>query len=89
MSVTAAASGTVTRSFNQTGFMFVAIGLAFLFFITARGDLAKWLGAFGLAGGTAGTATPSASAAGASGLSGVPAVGLQPLPALPGLLGGG
>ena len=53
---------------NQTSFLFGAILFAFLFFITVRGDLAKWLGLLGLAN-TSGSAasvgntvTPSLSA---------------------------
>ena len=35
---------------NQTSFLFGALILAFLFFITVRGDLAQWLGLLGLGG---------------------------------------
>lgn len=35
---------------NQTSLLFGALLFAFLFFITTRGELAKWLGIFGLAG---------------------------------------
>ena len=38
---------------NQTAFTFGALAFAFLVFITIRGDLARWLGVFGLAGGGA------------------------------------
>jgi hypothetical protein len=49
---------------NQTSFMFGAIVFAFLFFITTRGDLGKWLGLLGLAnvkGKTAPATTPNLS----------------------------
>ena len=58
---------------NQTSFLFGAVVFAFLFFITVRGDLAKWLGLLGLAGGSAAA-------------SGTPA--LPALPAIPGLPAG-
>jgi hypothetical protein len=35
---------------NQTSFMFGAVAFAFLFYVTTRGDLPKWLGLLGLAG---------------------------------------
>ncbi len=91
--VSATAASAVSSGVSQTGVMFAAVGVAFLIYITARGDLAHWLGAFGLAGGQAGAAgapTPAGTgAATASGQApvGVPAVGLPQLPALPGLLG--
>lgn len=34
---------------SQTSFVFAVVFVAFLIFITLRGDLAKWLGVFGLA----------------------------------------
>jgi hypothetical protein len=47
---------------NQTSFMFGACLFAFLFYITARGDLAKWLGLLGLAGsGNAAASAPTSS----------------------------
>ena len=46
---------------NQTSFMFGAVLFAYLFFITTRGDLGKWLGLLGLAGVT-GAATASTPA---------------------------
>jgi hypothetical protein len=55
---------------NQTSFMFGASLFAFLFYITAKGDLAKWLGLLGLAGsGNAAASAPTSSfgSAGASG----------------------
>ena len=36
---------------NQTSFLFGALVLAFLFFITVKGDLPAWLGLLGLGGG--------------------------------------
>lgn len=69
---------------NQTSFMFGAIMFAYLFFVTVRGDLAKWLGLLGLAG-----SNGTGSAAGAP-LATVPAAqsplaGAPALPAIPGL----
>lgn len=69
---------------NQTSFMFGAVLFAFLFFITVRGDLAKWLGLLGLAGSGAGsvasgslsTVAPSA-APGSNGLPGIPTTGAK------------
>lgn len=55
---------------NPTSFMFGAVLFAFLFYITVKGDLAKWLGLLGLAGSST-PASPSPL--------GVPAV-----PGLPG-----
>ena len=51
---------------NQTSFMFGACLFAFLFFITSRGDLSKWLGLLGLAG------SSNAAPASASSASGTP-----------------
>jgi hypothetical protein len=34
---------------NPTSFLFGALVFAFLFFVTVRGDLGKWLGLLGLA----------------------------------------
>ncbi len=39
----------VTAQFSQTAFIFAVLGFAFLFYITIRGDLPKWLGVFGFA----------------------------------------
>lgn len=46
---------------NQTSFAFGAIMFAYLFFVTVRGDLGKWLGVLGLAGttGKAASNTPA------------------------------
>jgi hypothetical protein len=91
MAIAAAASGVVSSSVSQTGVMFAAVGVAFLIYITARGDLARWLGAFGLAGGASqatGASQAGGTSAGSSTPAGVPAVLLPQLPALPGLLGG-
>jgi hypothetical protein len=78
---------------NQTSFMFGAVVFAYLFFITVRGDLAKWLGLLGLAGG--GVSGGGVSGGGVSGggvnapaVSGAPAgVGLPALPSIPNLSG--
>ena len=49
---------------NQTSFMFGACLFAFAFFITARGDLAKWLGLLGLAGSANNAGSSSSSNSG-------------------------
>jgi hypothetical protein len=43
---------------NPTSFLFGALVFAFLFFVTVRGDLGKWLGLLGLA-----NAAPAGNAA--------------------------
>jgi hypothetical protein len=43
---------------NQTSFLWGTLVFAFLFFVTVRGDLGKWLGLLGFAGTGAGTAAP-------------------------------
>jgi hypothetical protein len=50
---------------NQTSFAFGSIMFAYLFFITVRGDLGKWLGVLGLAGttGAASTTAPASTSA--------------------------
>ncbi len=61
-----ASAGDVVRSavpssgINQTSFLFASLGLAWLFFITVRGDLPRWLGLLGLAGSSS-SAAPAAS----------------------------
>jgi hypothetical protein len=78
-------------SVNQTSFLFGALFFAFLFFVTVRGDLGKWLGLLGLAGSTgqAGGASLTAQTQAAatanvtSGSAGIPA-----LPNLPQLSAG-
>ena len=50
-------------SINQTGFLFGALAFGFLFFVTARGDLPKWLGLLGLGGGSAAQPTAAPTAA--------------------------
>jgi hypothetical protein len=62
---------------DNTSFVFFVLTAAFVFFVTVRGDLPKWLGLFGLANSGTTTAQPSAAS------SGVPAIG--GLPALPAL----
>lgn len=47
---------------NQTSFLFGAVVFAFLFYITTKGDLGKWLGLLGLAG-TSGTSAATAAGA--------------------------
>jgi hypothetical protein len=57
---------------NQTSFLFGAVFFAFLFFVTVRGDLGKWLGLLGLAGGGATTPNAGASLPAAPSLPGLP-----------------
>src|SRR5271170_6180265 len=65
---------------NNTAYLFAVLAAAFIFWVTVRGDLPKWLGLFGLAG-TAGAPAPAAQANQLVGpLAGVPSV-----PALPSL----
>lgn len=45
--------------------MFGALAFAFLFYITVKGDLAKWLGLLGLGGTPTTTATPGTTTSGA------------------------
>ena len=50
------------RGVNKTGFLFGVTALAFLVFVTARGDLPAWLGLLGLSSGApAGGPAPGAS----------------------------
>ena len=60
---------------SQTAFIFATVAFAFLFYITVRGDLAKWLGLFGLGGG--GSATPAATVATSQPAASSPAGGTQ------------
>lgn len=52
-----------TPQFSQTAFVFGVLGFAFLFYITIRGHLPKWLGLFGFGGSAAtpGTSTPNST----------------------------
>lgn len=69
---------------NNTAYLFFALVAAFLFFVTLRGDLGKWLGLLGLAGGTtASTAAPAATPNAAGAAPSAPA-----LPSIPSVLGG-
>jgi hypothetical protein len=80
-------------SVSQTGLLFGALMVAFLIFITTRGDLPKWLGLLGLAN----SAAPrQAGSFGAFGAATSDAATAQPgyntpstpaLPALPGIGG--
>ena len=72
---------------NQTAVIFGVLVAAFLFYVTTRGDLPRWLGLFGLA-------SSGGSAGGQLGSSPYPGVGTSPaalgmpgLPALPSILG--
>ena len=62
---------------NNTAYLFFVLALAFLFFVTIKGDLPKWLGLLGLGGSPAGAAATSPASTGA------PATGN--LPGLPGI----
>ena len=64
---------------NNTAYLFFVLALAFIVYITVKGDLPKWLGLFGLAS----SATPQGAATGSA--AGTPAVasGLPGLPAIP------
>jgi hypothetical protein len=66
---------------NQTSFLFGALAFAFVFFVTVRGDLPKWLGLLGLAGGSSAPAGTGAALPAAQN----PFAGI---PALPGLAAG-
>lgn len=46
----AATVAAPTGGVNNTAYLFFVLALAFLFYITVRGDLGKWLGLIGLAG---------------------------------------
>ena len=76
---------TYRPAIGQTGFVFAVVGFAWVFYITTRGDLPKWLGLLGLAGGSSKAGGTVAGPAPASGLPALP--GIQPLPALPGVSG--
>ena len=61
------AAAQPVSQFSQTAFIFGVLGFAFVFYVTLRGHLPKWLGLLGL-GGAAGTAAPgSTNAAPAAG----------------------
>ena len=78
---------------NNTAWLFFILAAAFVFFVTVRGDLPKWLGLFGLGGSPAqsktSATTPTQPSPGFLGgavpdvLAGQPA-NLPPLPAIPG-----
>jgi hypothetical protein len=80
----ASASRALMPPVNQTALLFGAVAFAFVFFVTIRGDLGKWLGLFGLAKGAASPApSPSGGApVGTPGVGGLPAT-----PALPSIGG--
>ena len=79
-------SGTAARSLgkpggiNNTAYLFFVLALAFLFYITARGDLGKWLGLLGLSQsntvpGTGSSATATGTPSVGGGLPGLPSIG--------------
>jgi hypothetical protein len=85
MAATAAAAralGNPSGGINNTAYLFFVLALAFIVYITVKGDLPKWLGLFGLGGTPAGatgsnpvaTGTPSV-AGGLPGLPGLPSLG--------------
>jgi hypothetical protein len=65
---------------NNTAYLFFVLALAFIIFITVKGDLPKWLGLFGLA---SQGATPVGTAAGSAPGTASVASGLPGLPSLP------
>ena len=87
-----AAQATGTPGVNNTAWLFFVLVLAFLFFVTVRGDLPKWLGLLGLGGSPKTGAAPTPAPAGDANFLGgaLPDVlsgqhaGLPPLPAIPG-----
>lgn len=84
----AAARATGNPGINNTAWLFFILGAAFLFYVTVRGDLPKWLGLFGLAPGSA-AGRPAAAPAGS--FQTLPNVlgGASPaMPSLPNLTGG-
>ena len=85
MTATATAArslGNPSGGINNTAYLFFVLALAFIVYITTKGDLPKWLGLFGLGGSPAGataaspasTGTPAA-ASGLPGLPGLPTIG--------------
>ena len=82
----AAARATGNPGIDNTAWLFFVLVLAFLFFVTVRGDLPKWLGLLGLGGSpkkSAGSTAPAGTAGAGGGLPGLPA--LPPKPGFPGL----
>jgi len=73
---------------NPTSLMFGAVMFAFLFYITVKGDLAKWLGLLGLGGSAPATLAPASNPL--AGVSTVPIAPLAPgAPSLPATGAGG
>ena len=65
MTATATAArslGNPSGGINNTAYLFFVLALAFIFYITIKGDLPKWLGLFGLGGKPTGSATASPAA---------------------------
>ena len=69
---------------NHTAFLAGAFFLSFLFYVTVKGDLGKWLGMLGLAPTPASSGTAAGAGAASGPLSGIT---LPPLPGLGNLLG--
>lgn len=69
---------------NQTSFLFGALIFGFLWFITVRGDLAKWLGVFGLAGFPQQASTQQQPGLGLTGLNPVAGMGAGSLGSITG-----
>jgi len=83
MAVASTTAGALGRpgGINNTAYLFFVLALAFLFYITVKGDLAKWLGLLGLGGSARPAAAPSQSVgtpAAAPGLPALPATTASP-----------
>lgn len=74
-----AARATGNPGINNTAWLFFILALAFLFYVTVKGDLPKWLGLLGLASGATPASATSPTAAGTASAAG----GLPGLPAIP------
>ena len=80
VAATAARSlGNPSGGINNTAYLFFVLVLAFIFYVTIKGDLPKWLGLFGLGGTPAGTTASSQTSTGTPSVGG----GLPGLPSIP------
>lgn len=70
--------------FNQTAFIFGVVAVAFLIYVTIKGDLPKWLGLLGLAPSSTGLQSPNQSASAVTATTGTNTAGA----ALPDVLSG-
>lgn len=74
---------------NWTSILFGVLLFAYLFFVTVRGDLAKFLGIFGLAGSTGGASqAPATGTLFGQNSGSVPAIGGSGFGTLPNITGG-